>query len=31
MNIAACNIKTKAFDSAVAATAEVLKLDPDNL
>lgn len=31
MNIAACSIKTKAFEAAVAACGEVLKLDPDNL
>lgn len=30
-NIAACSIKTKAFEPAVAACEEVLKLDPDNL
>lgn len=31
MNIAACNIKTKAFESAVNASNEVLLLDPKNL
>ena len=31
LNIAACNIKTKAFESAVNASNEVLLLDPKNL
>ena len=30
MNIASCNIKTKAFSVAIAACEEVLKLSPDN-
>ena len=30
-NIAACSIKTKAFEAAVHACNEVLKLDPENL
>lgn len=31
MNIAACNIKNKAFEAAVNASNEVLQLDPKNL
>jgi hypothetical protein len=31
LNIAACSIKTKAFEPAVAACEEVLKLEPTNL
>lgn len=31
LNIAACSIKTKAFEPAVAACEEVLKLEPGNL
>jgi hypothetical protein len=30
-NISACSIKTKSFDEAALACAEVLKLDPENL
>lgn len=31
LNIAACNIKTKDYDTALAACNEALKLDPYNL
>jgi tetratricopeptide (TPR) repeat protein len=31
LNIAACNIKTKDFETAVAACIEALKLDPYNV
>lgn len=31
LNIAACNIKTKDFETAVAACDEALKLDPYNI
>lgn len=31
LNIAACNIKSKDFETAVLACEEVLKLDPSNV
>ena len=31
MNIATCNIKCKAFEVAIHAAEEVLKLDPNNI
>lgn len=31
LNIAACNIKSKEFDTAIAACDEALKLDPNNI